>query len=315
MRTQSPNKSPLRLVFMGTPDFSVVTAQALLDAGHSVVCVYSQPARPAGRGQKLQQTPVHTWAEKNGIEVRTPTSLKTDSEQQAFADLGADAGVVVAYGLILPQAILDAPKMGCFNVHASLLPRWRGAAPIQRAILAGDTQSGVVIMQMDAGLDTGDMVVSGTVDITHNTTAQILHDDLAEQGGHLIIEALNGMANGHITPTPQPETGVTYAKKLEKSEGKIDFTQSAEIIHRQIRAFTPWPSTYFERNGERIKVIGADYIPEQSGHAGMVLDDNFLIACGEGAIRITKAQRPGKKPMQANDFLKGYQLSKGDSVI
>ena len=305
---------PLRLVFMGTPDFSVVTAQALLDAGHSIVCVYSQPPRPAGRGQKLQLTPVHAWAEKQGIEVRTPTSLKSTDEHQAFADLQADAGVVVAYGLILHQPILDAPNMGCFNVHASLLPRWRGAAPIQRAILAGDKQSGVVIQQMDAGLDTGDMVLSGTVDITDTTTAQTLHDDLAQLGGALMIDALDGMANGTITPTPQPEQGVTYAEKLQKSEGKIDFTQSAAYIHRQIRAFTPWPSTYFERDGERIKVLSADYVPHHLGEAGEILDDNFLIACGEGAIRITKAQRQGKKPMGADDFLKGYKLSKGDRI-
>ena len=301
---------PLRLVFMGTPDFSVVTAQALLDAGHHIVCVYSQPPRPAGRGQKLQPTPVHLWAEKNGIEVRTPTSLKLTAEQQAFADLNADAGVVVAYGLILPQTILDSPKMGCFNVHASLLPRWRGAAPIQRAILAGDKQSGVVIMQMDAGLDTGDMVISETTDITDTTTTQTLHDDLAQMGGRLIIEALDGMANGQITPTPQPENGVTYAKKLQKSEGKIDFTQPAPYIHRQIRALP----AYFERDGERVKVLSADYVSDPSGQAGTVLDDNFLIACGDGAIRITKAQRAGKKPMHVDDFLKGYPLSKGDII-
>ena len=307
--------NPLRLVFMGTPDFSVETAQALVDAGHDVICVYSQPPRPAGRGQKLQLTPVHAWAEKNGIEVRTPKSLKAKDEQKAFADLNADAGVVVAYGLILPQAILDAPKMGCFNVHASLLPRWRGAAPIQRSILAGDTQSGVVIMQMDAGLDTGDMIVSGTVDITSDTTAQVLHDALAVQGGELIIDALDGMVDGSITPIAQPEDGVTYAHKLEKSEGAIDWTQSVVYIDRQVRAFTPWPGTYFERGGERIKVLSVELVMDKHGDAGMVLDDKFLIACGDGAIRITKAQRPGKKPMDTDVFLQGYPLLVGDTVL
>lgn len=306
-------KHPLRLIFMGTPDFSVVTAQALIDAGHEIVCVYSQPPRPAGRGKKIQKTPVHIWAENLGIQVRTPKSLKDIWEQKAFHDLQADAGVVVAYGLILPQLILDAPKMGCFNVHASLLPRWRGAAPIQRAIQAGDTQTGVVIMQMDAGLDTGDMIIQDTVAITETTTYGGLHDDLARMGGDLIVPALDGMVDETITPQPQPQEGITYAHKINKDEACIDWTQSAQDIDRLIRGFCPFPCAFFYHNGDRIKVQSACVVPYTGqARAGTVLNDGFTIACGTHALQVTMAQRSGKKPMDAKTFLLGYPLKTGD---
>lgn len=307
--------TPLKIVFMGTPQFSVATAQSLYDAGHDIICVYSQPPRPAGRGKKIQKTAVHMWAENLGIPVRTPKSLKDPAEQQNFADLGADVGVVVAYGLLLPQAILDAPKMGCVNVHASLLPRWRGAAPIHRAIQAGDTQTGVVIMQMDAGLDTGDMILWDSVPITESTTCGNLHDTLAKMGGDLINPALNGMANGTITPTPQPDDGITYAHKITKDESLLDFTQPAETLHRQIRAFNPHPTAYFTHNGERIKVLSAEIIPDNEGNpAGTVINETLTIACGTEAIKITKAQRAGKKPMDTKTFLMGYKIKPKDPL-
>lgn len=308
-------KTPLRLVFMGTPDFSVATAQALLDGGHQIVCVYCQPPRPAGRGKKIQKAPVHRWAESNGIPVRTPQSLKNPMECQAFADLQVDAGVVVAYGLILPQPILDAPKMGCFNVHASLLPRWRGAAPIQRAIQAGDTQTGVVIMHMDAGLDTGDMVLQDTIAITEKTTCGDLHHSLAKMGGDLIIPALDGMADGSIIPTPQTDQGVTYAHKITKTESFLNWHHPAQTLDRLIRGFTPFPGTFFYHKGVRIKVHSAESIAyDGNAPPGTVLDDIFTIACGQNALRITTAQRPGKTPMDGKTFLLGYPLQPGDRV-
>jgi len=230
---------PLRLIFMGTPDFSVAALQALLHAGHEVVAVYSQPPRKSGRGQKLTPTPVHAFAEANGHEVRTPVSLKNTDEQRAFAELNADAAVVVAYGLILPKAVLDAPKLGCFNIHASLLPRWRGAAPIQRAIEAGDERSGVTIMEMDEGLDTGAMVLGDAVDIPPDMNAEQLHDALSDMGARLIVEALAGVADGTLTAQPQPDDGVTYAKKIDKAETRIDWNLSAQAISAQVRAFYP----------------------------------------------------------------------------
>lgn len=298
----------MKVVFMGTPDFSVPVLEALA-THHEVICVYTQPARPAGRGNKLVPSPVQQAAEKLNIPVRTPVSLRKDNATQEFQELGADVAVVCAYGLILPQGVLDAPKMGCINVHASLLPRWRGAAPIQRAIEAGDSQSGVTIMQMDAGLDTGDMLLKGIVPIDENTTAQVLHDALSKQGAELIIKVLNNMP----APEKQPETGITYAEKIQKSEALIDWALPAQQIKNKIMAFNPYPAAYFLLNGERIKIFNAK-VEEASTSApvGQVLDDELLIACGNStALRLTELQREGKKRMFAADLLKGFELKKG----
>ena len=298
----------MKVVFMGTPDFSVPVLEALA-THHEVICVYTQPARPAGRGNKLVSSPVQQAAERLNIPVRTPVSLRKDNATQEFQELGADVAVVCAYGLILPQGVLDAPKMGCINVHASLLPRWRGAAPIQRAIEAGDSQSGVTIMQMDAGLDTGDMLLKGIIPINENTTAQVLHDALSKQGADLIIKVLDNMP----IPEKQPETGITYAEKIQKSEALIDWTLPAQQIKNKIMAFNPYPAAYFLLNGERIKIFNAK-VEEASTNApaGQVLDDELLIACGNNtALRLTELQREGKKRMFAADLLKGFELKKG----
>ena len=302
------NGTKLRLVFMGTPDFSVPALKALIDAGHEIVAVYSQPPRKSGRGQKLTPSPVHAFAEAQGIEVSTPVSLKTEEAQQAFAALNADAAVVVAYGLILPQAILDAPKSGCFNIHASLLPRWRGAAPIQRAIEAGDTQTGVTIMQMDAGLDTGPMLLTETIDIVPDMNAQHLHDALSDMGGRLIVAALAGVADGGLTSEVQPEDGVTYAKKIDKTETRIDWRRSAVDLARLVRAL--YPLTWFERDGQRVRVLRAT-VEEPSGEPGAVLDDALLVACAEGALRLIEVQPAGKAAMDAGAYLRGNPLKMG----
>ncbi|PKR50196.1 methionyl-tRNA formyltransferase [Thalassospira povalilytica] len=301
----------LRIAFMGTPDFALVALKDLVAAGHDVVCVYSQPPRPAGRGHKETPSPVHAWAADQGIEVRHPVSLKSDAEKQAFADLDLDVAVVAAYGLILPKAILDAPKYGCLNIHASLLPRWRGAAPIQRAILAGDDATGVTIMQMDVGLDTGDMLLIRDIPITGETYANALHDDLAALGGEMIVEALEKLPKGELVATKQPEEGVTYAAKLERAEAKLDFADDAASLERKIRAFTPWPGAYFELGKERIKVQAAE-VTDQSGPVGEILDDALTIGCGSGALRPTRIQRPGKAAMDTDAVLRGYdKLAKG----
>jgi methionyl-tRNA formyltransferase len=305
--------APLRLAMMGTPDFAVPALDALVNDGHEVACVYSQPARPAGRGQKPRPSPIEAWAEDHRLPVRTPASLKSPEEQQAFRDLGVDAAVVAAYGLILPAPILAAPRLGCLNIHASLLPRWRGAAPIQRAILAGDAESGVTIMQMDAGLDTGPMLMTESTPIREDDTAQTLHDRLAEIGAWLILRALDGVAAGTLSPTPQPGEGVTYAKKIERDEARLDWTQPAERLLRQVRAFNPWPGAFFDLGGERLKVWGA--VPVQaSGAPGSVLDDRLTVACGEGALRLIRLQRAGGKVLDAESFLRGYPIGKGASL-
>ncbi len=299
----------MRLVFMGTPDFSVSALQALLDAGHEIAAIYSQPPRKSGRGQKLKPSPVHAFAEGKGIEVRTPVSLKSEDEQAAFGALNADAAVVVAYGLILPKAILDAPKLGCFNIHASLLPRWRGAAPIQRAIEAGDTETGVTIMQMDEGLDTGDMLVMGTIPITDTMNAQVLHDALSEMGGVLIVEALKGIEAGTVTPTPQPEDGVTYAKKIDKAETRIDWSRPASDVAAQVRAF--YPLAWFERDGQRIRVGAVETI-DGSAPPGTVVGDDFSVACENGAVRLIHVQPAGKAAMDAGAYLRGNPVTIGE---
>jgi methionyl-tRNA formyltransferase len=301
----------LRLIFMGTPDFAVPSLKALADAGHEVVCAYSQPPRPAGRGQKERPQPVHAAAEALGIPVRTPTSLKSDESQAEFAALKADVAVVAAYGLILPKPILDAPRLGCLNIHASLLPRWRGAAPIQRAILAGDDETGVTIMQMDEGLDTGPMLHKHAVKI-ERMTAGDLHDELADLGAAMIVEALDRLEAGALRAKPQPKRGVKYAPKIEKAESKIDWTRSASEIGRQVRAFTPYPGAWFEHAGERIRVLAAKPTGGQSkAKPGTVIDDALTVACGKGLLKLHTVQRAGKGATDVEAFLRGYAIPKG----
>ena len=305
----------LRLAFMGTPDFSVPALQALIAAGHEIAAVYSQPPRPAGRGQKLTPSPVQAYAQSQGLEVRTPKSLRNAEAQAEFAALGLDCAVVVAYGLILPKPILEAPRLGCVNIHASLLPRWRGAAPIQRAIQAGDVESGVTIMQMDEGLDTGPMLLRDSVPITPDTTGQSLHDALSALGGRMIVAALAGLAAGTLQAVAQPEAGVTYAAKLTKEEALLDWTRPAADLERQIRAFDPWPGSFFLHQGERLKVLKAE-LAEGKGAPGALLpgtllDNALAVACGEGALRLLRVQRPGKAALEAEALLRGYPLPKG----
>ncbi len=300
----------LRLAVMGTPDFAVPTLDALVNDGHEIACVYAQPARPAGRGQKPRPSAMEAWARDHSLDVRTPVTLKDPAEHQAFRDLALDAAVVAAYGLILPRPILEAPRLGCLNVHASLLPRWRGAAPIQRAILEGDAETGVTIMQMDAGLDTGPILMTESTPIRPDDTGRSLHDRLAEMGAWLILRALDGVAAGALEPTPQPTEGVTYAKKLERDEAKIDWSQPATRIARMVRAFDPWPVAFFDLGTERIKVWGAESAVG-SGAPGAVLDEHLTVACGDGALRLTRLQRAGGKAMEAEAFLRGYPVRSG----
>jgi methionyl-tRNA formyltransferase len=300
----------MRLVFMGTPDFAVETLKALLAAGHELVAVYSQPPRPAGRGMALKPSPVHAFAESHGIEVRTPLSLKPAEEQARFAALEADAAVVVAYGLLLPQAVLDAPRHGCFNVHASLLPRWRGAAPIQRAIMAGDAESGVTIMRMEAGLDTGPMAKILRQSITATTTASLLHDQLAALGAAAMVDVLNAPAQ---LATPQPAEGVTYAKKIDKAEAHIDFARPADEVRNHIHGLSPFPGAWCMINGQRVKILSC-IVVEGGGTPGTLLDDALTIACGVKAIRCVDLQREGKGAMTADVFLRGFAVPKGTVV-
>lgn len=302
----------LRMIFMGTPDFAVPSLQALAAAGHEIVAVYTQPPRPAGRGQQVHVSPVHRAAEDLGLPVRHPASLRKPPEPAAFASLDADIAVVAAYGLILPQAVLDAPRLGCLNVHGSLLPRWRGAAPLQRALLAGDSETGITIMRMDAGLDTGDMLLKGTIPITSETTAPALHDAMAALGARLIVEGVAGVASGTLPGEKQPEEGVTYAAKLTREDGRLDWTAAAGTVERQVRALTPWPGCWFDVGSERIKVLEAALVSEVSGAApGTVLDDRLTIACADGAVRLLRVQRPGKAPVDGAAFLRGFALPPG----
>lgn len=306
---------PLNLVFMGTPEFSVATLEAILRAGHRVVAVYSQPPRRAGRGMSETKSPVHRFAEQAGIPVHTPKSLKSDAEQQAFAALGAEAAVVVAYGLILPKAVLAAPRHGCFNVHASALPRWRGAAPIQRAIMAGDRETAVMVMRMEEGLDTGPICAVERVAIGRDTTAGELHDQLAAAGAALMVRALDDLERGKLAATAQPELGVTYAAKIDKAEARLDFSRPAGEVHNLIRGLSPFPGAWFEASpkdasSERIKVLRST-LAEGSGAPGDVLDDRLTIACGTGAVRLIEVQRAGKRAASSEEFLRGFALPKG----
>ncbi len=304
----------LKLVFMGTPDFAVPSLAALIDAGHDIVCVYSQPPRPAGRGQSERLSPVHAYAMDRGIDVRTPTSLKSEIDQQAFAALNADAAVVVAYGLILPKAILDAPELGCLNLHGSLLPRWRGAAPIQRAIMAGDEISGVCVMQMEEGLDTGPVLKRLEVDLLTTTTAGMLHDQLADLGAPLMVEALAGLAEGTLSGQAQPEDGASYAAKIDKAEARIDWRLDAAVLGALIRGLSPFPGAWFAYAGERIKVLKATPV-DRNGEAGQALDGDLMIACGQGALRLELVQRGGRKPMSAADLLHGFPVPVGANLL
>ena len=304
----------MKLVFMGTPDFAVPILEALCE-GHTVVAVYTQPPRAAGRGQKDRPSPVHVVAEAKNVPVHTPKSLKKPDIQKIFATHGAAAAVVAAYGLILPQAILDAPRLGCLNVHASLLPRWRGAAPIQRAIMAGDRETGITIMHMDAGLDTGAMYKQKAVPIDDTTTAGALHDALAALGAALICDVLVRLETDSLLPTPQPEDGVTYADKIDKTEAKLDFNPPAPQVLRHVHGLSPFPGAYVELNGERLKFLTAEIAtaddPEADVQPGTILDDRFTIACSGGAIRPKTVQRAGKRPMDRDAFLRGYTLRPG----
>lgn len=301
----------MRLIFMGTPDFAVPALHALHAAGHEIVAVYSQPPRPAGRGKALRASPVQQAAEALGLPVRHPEKLrKNEAEWAAFAALEADAAIVAAYGLILPQVMLDAPRLGCLNIHASLLPRWRGASPIQSSILAGDTESGVTIMQMEAGLDTGPMLLREAVPITQHTTATSLHDALSALGGQLAVRALAEKP----TATPQPEEGATYAPMLTREDGRLDWTQSAHALDLRIRALTPWPGTFtVQADGTVLKIGAATPLPERKHTAtpGTALDDALTIACDEGALRLTRLQKPGRGMMDAEAFLRGQPMPAG----
>ena len=300
----------LRIAYMGTPDFSVPALAALIEAGHEVACIYTQPPRRAGRGKKDRPSPVHEFAAERGIEVRHPISLRDEAEQAAFAALELDVAVVAAYGLILPKSFLDAPRHGCLNIHASLLPRWRGAAPIQRAILAGDRISGVTIMRMDEGLDTGPMLMSESVTIGPKTNAGELHDALAETGARMIVQALDRLEAGKLEETPQPDEGVTYAAKIDKAETRIDWSQPAAEVDRRICGFAPFPGAWFELEGERVRAL-AGTIVNGHGEPGEVLDDELTVACSECAIRLDKVQRAGKAAMETPAFLRGHAVPKG----
>jgi methionyl-tRNA formyltransferase len=306
---------PLKIAFMGTPEFAVQALDAIIHSGHEVVCIYCQPPRPAGRGHKLQPSPVQLRAEELNIPVRTPLSLKKDAAaRKDFAALNLDVAVVAAYGLILPQDVLDAPQHGCINIHASLLPRWRGAAPIQRAIMAGDAETGICIMQMEAGLDTGPVLMRGTVPISNTTTAAQLHDALAAQGAELIVKTLNLIAAGK-TPAPQKqhETGATYAAMLAKEDGRIDWRKSANEIERQFRALHPWPGMWCMHNDQRLKILEVS-IEKAGGAPGQILDRQMLVACGQGSLLLKKVQPQDRKPMDGASFMNGAHLNIGDTL-
>lgn len=296
---------------MGTPDFSVPALDALLDAGHEVAAVYCQPPRPAGRGKKPRPSPVEARAEALGLPVRHPETLRDEAAQAEFAAWNADVAVVVAYGLILPQAVLNAPRLGCLNIHASLLPRWRGAAPIQRAIMAGDKETGVSIMQMEAGLDTGPVLLCEAVSIGAEDTAATLHDRLSALGARLIVQALASLDT--LTPQPQPDTGVTYADKIDKAEARIDWTAPAQVVDAHIRGLSPFPGAWTEIGGERVKLL-ASRLAEGQGTPGEVLDDALTVACGEGAVQILRLQRAGRAAQDADAFLRGMPLPPGTRI-
>ena len=308
----------LRIVFMGTPEFSVPSLAEILGAGHDVVAVYSQPPRPAGRGMDARKSPVHVFAEASGLPVLTPNSLKGAAEQAAFAAHAADIAVVVAYGLILPKPVLDAPRHGCLNLHGSALPRWRGAAPIQRAIMAGDTRTAAMVMRMDVGLDTGPVCLADSIEIGPDMTAGELHDAMARRGADLLVRALAALERDSLVETPQPADGVTYAAKIDKDEARIDFSAPAQTVHDRIRGLSPFPGAWVEAviqgKRERIKVLRSALAlgTAPAGAApGTLVDEHLTVACGAGAVRFVQVQRAGRKPMSADEFLRGLALQAG----
>ncbi|EHK59101.1 methionyl-tRNA formyltransferase [Allomesorhizobium alhagi] len=306
---------PLRIIFMGTPEFSVPTLRALAEAGHEIAAVYTQPPRPAGRrGLDLTPSPVQREAERLGLVVRTPVSLKGEAEQAAFAALQADVAVVVAYGLLLPKAILEGTRFGCWNGHASLLPRWRGAAPIQRAIMAGDRETGMMIMKMDEGLDTGPVAVAERVAIAPDMTAGELHDRLMTIGADLMAKAMSGLERGELTLRPQPANGVTYARKIDKAETRTDWMLANQQVHNHIRGLSPFPGAWCEMEiagkAERLKLLRST-LADGQGEPGEILDERLTVGCGEGAVRLLELQRAGGKPVTAEQFLRGAKARKG----
>jgi methionyl-tRNA formyltransferase len=306
----------LDLVFMGTPAFAATILERLVSAGHRLLAVYTQPPRPAGRGHRLQPSPVQLLAERDGIMVRCPAGLRDRETQAGFAALGAEAAVVAAYGLILPQVMLTTPRLGCLNVHASLLPRWRGAAPIQRALLAGDHETGITIMQMEKGLDTGPILMQQPLSIGPAATTAGLTEELAQLGGRVIVAALDGLTGGTLAPRAQPQEGVTYAPKISREEGLLDWRRPAAELERQVRALDPWPGTHFKHDGAPIRVLAAVAIadaPEEP--PGTVLDDRLAIACGSGVLRLLRLQRPSRDPLDASEFLRGYPIPPGKILL
>ncbi len=301
---------------MGTPAFAATILEALIAAGHRLLAVYTQPPRPAGRGHRLQPSPVQLLAERQGIVVRCPPGLRDRETQAGFAALGAEAAVVAAYGLILPQVMLIAPRLGCLNVHASLLPRWRGAAPIQRALLAGDRETGLTIMQMEKGLDTGPILIQQPLPIGAAATTAGLTEELAQLGGRLIVAALDGLAAGTLVPRPQPQAGVSYAPKISREEGRLDWGRPASELERRVRALDPWPGAYFEHDSAPIRVLTAAALADAPGDPpGTVLDDRLAIACGSGVLRLLRLQRPGRAPLDASEFLRGYPIPPGKILL
>jgi methionyl-tRNA formyltransferase len=303
----------LRLAFMGTPDFAVPTLAELIAQGHDIACVYSQPPRPKGRGLALEPGPVHKFAESAKLPVRTPLSLKGAAEQEEFAALNLDAAIVVAYGLLLPKPILDAPRLGCFNLHGSLLPRWRGAAPIQRAVMAGDAETGVMVMQMEEGLDTGPVLMAERTPIGRKTSGE-LASELSRLGADLMVRALGALERGGVTPQAQSEEGVTYARKILKEEARIDWTRSAHDVDCHVRGLSPFPGAWTEVNGERLRVLYAEPAAG-NGRPGITLDDALTVACGDGAVRLRKVQRAGGKAMDADALLKGFAVPAGTQLV
>jgi methionyl-tRNA formyltransferase len=303
----------MRLIFMGTPDFAVPTLIELAARGHEIAAVYTRAPKPAGRGMDVQHTPVEREARRLALSVHTPKTLKDDDAQKSFRAHNADAAVVVAYGLILPKPILEAPRLGCFNVHASLLPRWRGAAPINRAIMAGDAESGVTIMKMDEGLDTGAMAMAERMPTGADMTAGELHDALSRLGADLMLRVLAAAECGSLVLTPQPQAGVTYAEKISKSETRIDWSKPSKQVHDHIRGLSPFPGAWFEAGGVRVKVLRSTN-SEGSGTPGTALDDKLTIACGDGAVRLVQVQRAGRQPMSAEEFQRGAPVKAGTRV-
>ena len=297
---------------MGTPAFAATILGALIDAGHRILAVYTQPPRPAGRGHRPQHSAVQSLAAQHNLVVRCPVTLRNEGEQEAFAALGPDVAVVAAYGLILPRPVLAAPRLGCLNVHASLLPRWRGAAPIQRALLAGDRETGITIMQMEEGLDTGPALLQQGIAIARDATSAGLSAELAILGGRLVLTALDGVAGDGLVATPQPQEGVIYAPKIAREEGRLDWRRHSIDLERRVRALDPWPGSFFEADGERIRVLAAVELPGPAGGVpGTVLDDRLTVACGEGVLRLLRLQRPGRAPLEAPAFLRGFPIPPG----